>query len=552
MALKIPKVGLTEMLKEGYKNYQGLEEAVFRNIAACKQLSQVTRTSLGPNGKNKMIINHLDKLFVTNDAATIIREMDVIHPAAKMLVMASEQQEKEVGDSSNFVIVFAGELLQKADGLLRIGLHPSDIIEGYTKASKKAIELLEGLVVSEVKDIFNKENLKQALLAPIASKQFGYEELLASLVSEACLNVMPKNPKNFNVDNVRVVKILGASTLDSRVMRGMVFNREPDSTVQHATNAKVAVFSCSIDVTKTETKGTVLITNSEDLLNFSKGEEAQLEQCIKELADSGAKVIVTGSGIGELAFHFINRYGMMAIKVLSKFELRRLCKVVGATPLARLGAPIPEEMGYCDIVEVTEIGGDRVTIFRQEKEESQMSTIVVRGATTNLMDDIERAIDDAVNVVKAIVRDPRLVPGAGATEIELARALSAIGKQETGLAQYSINKFAEAFEVIPSTLAENAGMDTTEVIAKLYAAHQNGKKSFGVDVESEDNGVIDVTSKGILDSYLAKYWAIKFATDAAVTVLRVDQIIMSKPAGGPKPRENKNWDEDPDPAQQAQ
>ena len=220
------------------------------------------------------------------------------------------------------------------------------------------------------------------------------------------------------------------------------------------------------------------------MLDFSKGEEAQLEAAIKELYDVGLRVVVAGSTVGELAMHYLNRYGILVIKILSKFELRRVCRVVGATPLARLGAPMPDEMGNIDCVETMEIGGDRVTVFRQEDEVTRTATLVLRGATQNHLDDVERAVDDGVNVVKAITKDARLVPGAGATEIELVERIQAVGEKTQGLAQYSIKKFGEAFEVVPRTLAESAGLDATEVLSRLYAAHQKKDHwSVGVDIE---------------------------------------------------------------------
>ncbi|CAG8449744.1 1909_t:CDS:2 [Diversispora eburnea] len=237
----------------------------------------------------------------------------------------------------------------------------------------------------------------------------------------------------------------------------------------------------------------------------------------------------------------------MAVKVLSKFDLRRLCRVVGATPLARLGVPTPEEMGHCDIVETVEIGGDRVTVFKQENEISKTSTIIIRGATQNHLDDIERALDDGVNIVKAVIKDGRLVPGAGATEMELNKRLSSFGEKTSGINQYSIKAFAEALEVFPRTLAENAGLDATQILSKLHAAHhQNDSGVIGVDIGSEtDDCTLDAVKADILDSLSAKSWALKFSVDAALTVLRVDQIIMSKPSGGPKPpQKNSNWDED--------
>jgi T-complex protein 1 subunit theta len=534
MALKIPtNLGLTGMLKEGFKHYQGFEEAVFRNIQACKQLSDMTRTSMGPNGMNKMVINHLEKLSVTNDAAAMIKELEIYHPAAKILVMASQQQEQEIGDGTNFVMILAGELLQKGENLLVMGLHPSEIVK-----------FLEENVMETITDLHNEKALKKSIRSAISSKQYGYEDVLADLVTRACLNVMPKNPKHFNVDNIRVVKIMGASIYNSVLLNGMVFNREPEGTVKRVEKAKLAIFTCPIEVSKTETKGTVLIHNANEMLNFNKDEEKCLDEEFRRLAEAGVKMVVSGGNVSDLCLHFINRWNLMCVKVLSKFDLRRLCKVTGATPLARIGTPTPEEMGYVDLAEVIEIGSDRCTIFRQEEDQSQVSTIIVRGSSRNTMDDIERAIDDGVNVVKTLTKDPRLVAGAGAIEIELAKRLTEAALTAPGLEQYAIKKYAEALEVIPRTLAENAGMNSTEIISRLYAAHQENNRSIGVDIENETTGVCDAVEKRILDPLANRHWAICFAANAANTVLAIDQIIMSKPAGGPKPKDNPNWDEE--------
>jgi T-complex protein 1 subunit theta len=257
--------------------------------------------------------------------------------------------------------------------------------------------------------------------------------------------------------------------------------------IQNVTKAKIAVFTCPLDISQTETKGTVLIHNAQEMLNFTKDEESQVEKIFQELADAGVKVVVTGNGVGELALHYLNRFNILVVKVLSKFDLRRLCRVIGATALARLGVPMAEEMGFCDIVETVEIGGDRVTVFRQEEsDKSRTSTIVLRGATQNHLDDLERAIDDGVNVIKAITKDNRLLAGAGASEMELNKRLQAVADKTPGLNQHAIKKFAEALEVIPRTLCENAGMDATEILSRLYAAHfQEGDAgaTIGVDVE---------------------------------------------------------------------
>lgn len=423
-------------------------------------------------------------MILTSDAATILRELDVVHPAAKLIVMASQQQEAEMGDATNFVIVLAGELLKKAEDLLRMGLKTSDVVQGYERAQKYALEILEELAMDKVEDMRSQKELSKALRTVVASKQSGSEEFLADLVAEAVLAVLPKNPLAFNVDNIRVVKIMGGSSEQSRVVKGMVFPREPDGSVKKATKAKVGVFSCPIDISQTETKGTVLLHNAEEMLNYSKGEEQQIEAVVKELYDSGLRVVIAGSTVGELAMHYLNRFGILVIKILSKFELRRVCRVVGATPLARLGAPMPDEMGSVDVVETLEIGGDRVSVFRQESEATRTATLVLRGATVNHLEDIERSIDDGVNVVKAITRDPRLVPGAGATEMQLVERIMAYGEKTPGLPQYVIKKYAEAFEVIPRTLAESAGLDATEVLSRLYTAHHKKDDwTTGVDLE---------------------------------------------------------------------
>ncbi|KAF1453237.1 T-complex protein 1 subunit theta, partial [Spheniscus mendiculus] len=539
-------------------HYSGLEEAVYRNIQACKELAQTTRTAYGPNGMNKMVINHLEKLFVTNDAATILRELEVQHPAAKMLVMASHMQEQEVGDGTNFVLVFAGVLLELAEDLLRMGLSVSEamkwcseyllfaaqVIEGYEKACKKALEILPDLVCSSAKDLRDVEEVASLLHTSVMSKQYGNEQFLAKLIAQACVSILPDSG-HFNVDNIRVCKIVGAGISASSVLHGMVFKKETEGDVTSVKDAKIAVYSCPFDGMITETKGTVLIKNAEELMNFSKGEENLMDLQVKAIADSGANVVVTGGKVADMALHYANKYNLMLVRLNSKWDLRRLCKTVGATALPRLTPPTLEEMGHCDSVYLSEVGDTQVVVFKHEKEDGAISTILIRGSTDNLMDDIERAVDDGVNTFKVLTRDKRLVPGGGATEIELAKQITSYGETCPGLDQYAIKKFAEAFEAIPRALAENSGVKANEVISKLYAVHQEGNKNVGFDIEAETAAVKDMLEAGVLDTYLGKSWGIKLATNAAVTVLRVDQIIMAKPAGGPKPPSGKkDWDED--------
>ncbi|MCO5613793.1 hypothetical protein L7F22_068071 [Adiantum nelumboides] len=558
MSLRVPKAGMP-LFKDGYKTMSGIEDAVLRNIQAVNELSDMVRTSFGPNGRNKMIVNHLERLFITSDAATIIRETEIVHPAAKLLVMASQQQEAEMGDATNLVLILAGELLKQAEPLINMGLHPSEIIQGYELARDRALKEIETLSVATLSNPPTTDSLALALRPSIASKQYGQDQILAPLVAQAVNLVLPtsssgsSNLKEFNVDNIRVVKIMGGSLSASRVVRGMIFAREPEGIIKRLPEGgKVAVFTCGLDISQTETKGTVLLHNAKELSTFSGGEEAQLSAIIKEIADSGVKVIVTQSSVGELALHYCNRYNIAVMKILSKFEIRRLCRLLGATPLARVGAPTPEEVGWIDVVETTEVGGDRVTVFRQEdgkpggQARPKMATIVLRGATSNHLDDVERAIDDGVNVIKSLTKDDRLIPGAGATEVELARRIFEFGEKTSGLNQHAIKKFAEALEVVPRTLAENAGLDPTEVVGTLVARHASGQcADIGVDIEQKtSDSTISTTSEQIFDVLAAKLWAIRYAAGAAISVLNIDSIIMSKPAGIKAPQANPNWDDD--------
>ncbi|XP_018410881.1 PREDICTED: T-complex protein 1 subunit theta isoform X3 [Nanorana parkeri] len=468
----------------------------------------------------------------------------VQHPAAKMIVMASHMQEQEVGDGTNFVLVFAGALLELAEELLRMGLSVSEVIEGYEKASKKALQILPDLVCSSAKNLRDVEEVASLLQTSIMSKQYGNEAFLSKLIAQACVSVLPESG-NFNVDNIRVCKILGSGMCASSVLHGMVFKKETEGDVTSVKDAKIAVYSCPFDNMVTETKGTVLINSAQELMNFSQGEENMMEDNVKAIADSGANIIVTGGKVADMALHYVNKYNLMLVRLNSKWDLRRLCKTVCGTALPRLTAPTPEEMGHCDTVYSTEVGDTQVVVFKHEKEDGAIATIVIRGSTDNLMDDVERAVDDAVNTFKVLTRDKQLVPGGGATEIELAKQITSYGETCPGLDQYAIKKFAEALESIPRALAENSGVKANEVLSKLYATHHEGNKNIGFDIEAESAAVKDMLESNILDTYLGKLWGIKLATNAAVTVLRVDQIIMAKPAGGPKaPAGRKDWDDD--------
>lgn len=402
---------------------------------------------------------------------------------------------------------------------------------------------MDSLVIYSEKDFHSEDRLASAVISSISAKQHGYEGILAPLVAKACAATMPKKPQNFVVENVRVCKIHGGSVSQSEVVSGIVLDRDVEGQVKSKTGAKIAIFNESVDSIDTETKGTVRLNGAQDLLNYNESEEKHIETVITNLKNLGVDVVVSGGKFGEMALHYIEKFGMMAVRVMSKHELRRLAQAVRGRMVVTLGTTTLEDLGYADEVFVRELGLQKVTIFNRSKEETAISTIILRSSTQNLLNDFERAVEDGINVIRAMTRDPRFVAGAGAFEIELARIISAFGEKCSGLEQYAVKKFGEALEAFPRTLAENAGLDATDIVSKLYAAHERGETRVGVDIDSSE--VSDMTSQGIYDLLCSKIQAMKLAVNAVNTVLRVDQIIMAKPAGGPRmPNRSGNWDDD--------
>lgn len=456
-----------------------------------------------------------------------MRELEIEHPAAKLILYASEQQDNEYGDGTNSVIILASELLSLSESLIKMGVKPSVIAQGFDKASEKAMEILSTLAKPLT-------NLRDAIEGVIGSKHIGQESFLTDLVLEA-VEIVTKDNVPFNPENIQPVKLIGGSLSQSKCIAGMVLTREAETFLKGASNAKVAVFSCGINFGRTETKGTVLLHNAKELLSYSAEEEKMLENQIKEISETGVKVVVCGDAISELALHFLNRYNLVAIKVPSKFDLKRVCRAVGAIPSSRLGPPSTEEMGWCDMIEVEEIGGDRCTIFRQSRSTKDIclqATILIRASNSNLMDDVQRTIEDALATIKTLKREPKIVMGAGATEIEIARKIIQYADITPGVLQLPIKKYAEAFEAIPRLLATNSGFDGTEAVSRLYWSHEKNNTECGLYLEAEDiEQAIAPTDENIVDSFVTKKSAIILATEVATTILKVDHIIMSKQSG---------------------
>lgn len=528
--------GLGGMLKDGHEHYFDDNEGgavVARSIAAACELSRMLASSMGPQGRCKLVVNHLERMIVTSDCAAILKEIEVEHPAAKLLEKAVHQQETECGDATNLCLMFAGELLNNTLELMRnMGWkHSTDILEGYHMAADKLLNdlLPNTCVVRQIgHPAVDTEGLKTVLKPVMGSKQHGTEEILSGLVAEACQIVL-KEGLVLQPESIRTVKIMGGNLSQSVCIKGFVAQRAVETVLTSAVDAKIAVFASGIEASSTEAKGTVLMKTADDLKNYNKTEEAKMDEIISGIAQSGVKVVVSGGNMSDMALHFIERYKLVALRIGSKWELRRLCQATGATALVRLGAPTPDEMGRATVTQRS-VGGKAVTVFENDAE-SKIATLVLRASTSSVLNDLERAVDDGVHAVEMACKDGRLVYGGGAAEMECAVQLDAFADQHPGLEQYAIRAFAKSLECVARTLADNAGWDALQVVADLRAAHVTGEADKGVDIQDAP-GVANMKDGEVFDLFKVKHSALKLAIEAATTVLKVDQIIMSKKAGG--------------------
>merc|ERR1712226_1491320 len=405
-------------------------------------------------------------------------------------------------------------VLSNAEKLLRNGLSLTDIVKGYKISKQQVLEnILPSLSLGKIDDLLDSQQVARIIKTSLSSKQYGYEDFLSKLIADTCISTIPNGAsvKSFSVDSVRICKIIGGGVTNSSMVKGMMFKRLIESDITQVDNAVIA-----------------------------------------SIAAQGVNVIVTGGKVADMALHFCNKYKIMVLRLMSKWDLRRLCKTVGSICLPKLQPPSKEELGYCQKVHLDCIGEQQVVIFDKGTDSSSMSTVLIRGATDNILDDIERAVDDGVNNFKILSKKPEnaeYVAGAGAVEMAIATRLTAFGQKIEGLEQYSVETFAHAFENFPRALADNSGLPAQEVISLLYNAHGEGKPAtMGVNIESNvaSPALLDAAEAGIIEPLEIKKWAIKYAVDAAVTILSVDSVIMAKPAGGPKPRAQKaaDWDDD--------
>ncbi|MCL7414148.1 MAG: TCP-1/cpn60 chaperonin family protein [ANME-2 cluster archaeon] len=520
------------ILREGTQRSSG-KEAQKSNIMAAKAVANAVRTTLGPKGMDKMLVNAFGDVTITNDGATILKEMDIEHPAAKMIVEVARTQDDEVGDGTTTASVLAGELLNMAEDLLEQEIHPTVIASGYLQAAQKAEEILKGITKSvseEDDDIL----IKIANTAMTGKGAEGSSEQLAKLAVKAVHAVTEKkNDKKFvDIDSIKIEKKVGGSINDSEVIEGMVIDKERVHPYmpKHVKEARIALISEPVEYKKTEVDAEINITSPEQLQQFLDQEETMLKNVTNKIIDSGANVIFCQKGIDDMAQHYLAKAGVLAVRRVKKSDMEKLALATGANLMTNIEEISDPDLGGAGQVDEKKIGEENMLYVTGCKNPKAVS-IVVRGGTQHVVDSAERAVEDALHVVGVVIEDEKLVTGGGSPEVELSLRLREYAATLKGRQQLAVDKFADAMEIIPRTLADNAGLDTLDILVQLRSRHEMGDVNAGLDVM---NGyIIDMKENGVLDPLRVKTQAINSATEAAIMILRIDDIIASEGGNGP-------------------
>jgi len=513
------------VLPEGTNRILG-RDAQRNNILAGKVLAETVRTTLGPKGMDKMLVDGLGDIVVTNDGVTILKEMDIEHPAAKMLVEVAKTQEDEVGDGTTTAVIIAGELLKKSESLLDMDIHPTIIAMGYRQAAEKAQEILEDISIDDV----GKETLvKVAMTAMTGKGTENAREPLAKLVVEAVQQITEDG--EVETDHIKIEKKDGAAVSESSLVQGVIIDKERvhPGMPKEVTDAKIALINSAIEVKETEMDAEISITDPAQMQAFIEQEENMIKEMVDKIADSGADVLFAQKGIDDLAQHYLAKAGIMAVRRVKKSDIEKLAKATGATVVSNIDDLSPEDLGAAGDVNEKKISGEDM-IFVEGCQGAKAVTLLVRGSTKHVVDEIQRAIEDAIGVVAATVEDGKVVAGGGAPEIEMAKKLKDYAESISGREQLAVTAFAESLEIVPKTLAENAGLDSIDSLVDLRAAHE---KSPYMGLNVFEGGVTDMKEAGVIEPKRVKKQAIQSASEAAEMILRIDDVIASVGGGEP-------------------
>jgi thermosome len=524
------------ILKEGTERSTG-RDARGSNIMAARIVSEAVKTSLGPKGMDKMLVDSFGDVTITNDGATMLKEMDVQHPAAKMMVEVSKTQDDEVGDGTTSVVILTGELLGKATELMEKKVHPIVIIDGYKLAEEEALRILEE--ISEKVDPKDKTVHKKVSMTTMASKLINpHSDHLSDIAVDAVLQVAEESNGGFTVDldNIKVEKKPGASMTDTRLVKGLIIDKEVvhDGMPKHKNKATIGLLNAAMEIEKTEFDSKIAIETPEQMQAYLDQEEEMLRDMVRKVKDSGVDVLFCQKGIDDMVQHFLSREGILAARRLKKSDMEALAKATGAKIVNSVDELNKEDAGYAEQVEERKISDDKM-IFVEGCKNPKAVSILIRGGTERIVDEAERSIHDALCVVKDVVEEPKIVAGGGSSEIEIARLLREYAEKLAGRERLAVVAFADALESIPTTLAENSGMDPIDAISEMRSEHAKGNKWVGVN--GLKNEVIDLTEINVYEPTVVKAQSIKSATEAATLLLKIDDIIavakMRTPPGPP-------------------
>ncbi len=516
------------ILKEGTGRTTG-KEAQRNNITAAKIVAETVRTTLGPRGMDKMLVSTIGDVTITNDGAAIMKELDVQHPAAKMLVEVSKTQDNEVGDGTTTAVLLSGELLEKAEKLLDKDVHPTVIVDGYKKAAEKAIEILDKLGISVLEK--DDATLRHVAMTSMYSKGIVVaKEKFADIAVKAVKQVAEKVDGKIkaDIDLVKIVKKHGKGLEETELVKGIVVDKELAHAQMPKTveNAKIALLNAKLEIEKTEFDAKININNPDQMRLFIEEEEKMLSDMVSTIEKTGATVLFSEKGIDDLALHYLAKKGIAAVKNVSSGDLEKLSKATGGRIVASVKDLAKDALGEAKLVEEVKIGDDKLVYVRDAKNPKAV-TIVIRGGTEHVVDEADRSLHDALSVVRNALEDGKIVAGGGAPEAELAKRLREYAVKVGGREQLAIEAFAEALEAVPTTLAENAGLDPIDVLVELRSKHERqGNPWFGIDVYSGQ--VKDMRKLNVLEPVRVKQQIVKSASEAASMILRIDDVIASK------------------------
>jgi thermosome len=516
------------VLREGTESTRG-KTAHNNNIMAAKAVADAVRSTLGPKGMDKMLVDSMGDIVITNDGATILKELDIEHPAAKMVVEVAKTQDNECGDGTTSAVVIAGELLKKSESLLEQNVHPTVISNGFRLAAQEAVKILKtiGIEISPT----DKKSLKLIAQTAMTGKGVGGErDALSDIAVEAVTSISAIEDGKYkaDIDNIQVEKKHGGAVSDTNLIKGLILDKERvhPRMPRSVKNAKIALVDSALEIKKTEVEAKIQIRDPTQMQKFLDEEEKTLRSMVEKVKKSGANVLICEKGIDDLAQHYLAKEGIYAVRRVKRSDMEKLSKATGAKIITNLMDLGPSELGSAAEVEETKIADSDMTFVTGCKNPKAVS-ILIRGGTEHVVDEVERALHDALKVVAVAIEDGVVVPGGGATEIELALKLRDYGQSVGGREQLAIEAFAEALEVIPWTLAENAGMDMIDVLIELRNAHnKKSGRNFGVNVLQ--NKVSDMLDAKVIEPIRVKIQAIQSATEVASMILRIDDVIASK------------------------